>query len=75
MSEIYSLSDSMPDQAPDRSILHPPMICAECGLPINTEQLADECELCGAPRCRTCASAEGVSLAGPYVCSDCAAEA
>lgn len=75
MPEMSSLSDSMPYQSPEHAALHPPMICAECGLPINSEQLADECELCGAPRCHTCAGAEGMSLAGSYICSDCAAEA
>jgi len=50
------------------------MICAECGLQIGQNQLADECELCGAPRCRACAAAAGDNLAAPYICSACAAE-
>ncbi len=55
-------------------ILEQPMVCAECGLQMRSDQLADECELCGAPRCRSCASAAGGAFAAPYICSACAAE-
>lgn len=57
-----------------RHILEQPMLCAECGLQIRSDQLADECELCGAPRCRACAGAAGGSLTAPYICSACADE-
>lgn len=61
-------------------ILAPPIMCGECGLQIGSEQRADECELCGAPRCRDCATSAGDSAAllargpGGYICSSCAAE-
>ncbi len=64
-----------PNIKPPQHILEQPMICAECGLQIGSDQLADECEICGAPRCRACAAAAGDQLADPYICSDCAAEA
>jgi hypothetical protein len=56
-------------------IFEQPTLCAECGLQIGSDLLADECELCGAPRCRSCAREAGGSLADGYICSDCAVEA
>ena len=66
---------SQPTTGIPQGILAQPMICAECNLQIGVGQLADECELCGAPRCRACAQEAGDSLAAPYICSACAAEA
>ena len=57
-------------------ILEQPIVCAECGLQVTSSQVADECELCGAPRCRACAAEAGdqtgAKLSGGYVCSSCA---
>lgn len=59
-------------------LLREPAICAECGLPVSVQQIADDCDLCGAPRCRSCASQAGdqasASQRGSYICSSCAAE-
>lgn len=63
------------DITPAQHILEQPVLCAECGLQIGSNQLADECDLCGAPRCRACATEAGDSLDGRYICSACAAEA
>ena len=60
------------DPGATQPIPAPPVMCAECGMQISSTQLADECELCGAPRCRACATAAGDS--GRYICSACAAE-
>ncbi len=61
---------------PIQHILEQPIVCAECGLQMTSRQVADECELCGAPRCRACATAAGdqtgTKLSGGYVCSTCA---
>lgn len=69
MTEAPQPNISLPQR-----ILEQPMLCAECGLQIRSDQLADECELCGAPRCRSCAGATGGAQAAPYICSACAAE-
>lgn len=69
MSDISQPTTGIPQR-----IMGQPMICAECGLQIGLNQLADECELCGAPRCRACAAEAGGNLASPYICSACAAE-
>lgn len=62
---------------PER-IFAQPTLCAECGLPIGASQLADECDLCGAPRCRACANQAGDQASahtmGAYICSACAAD-
>lgn len=62
---------------PER-IFEQPTICAECGLQISASQRADECDLCGAPRCRACANQAGdgtsASAPGGYICSACAAD-
>ena len=63
-------------------LLREPVICAECGLQVGAQQIADSCELCGAPRCRSCASQAGdrtsdqvsANQGGGYICSSCAAE-
>lgn len=57
-------------QTPERA-LGDPVICAECGRQIDRTQIADECELCGSPRCRFCADAAQTT---PYICRSCAAE-
>lgn len=55
---------------PERALLDP-MLCAECGRQIDRPQVADECELCGSPRCRACADAMRVT---PYICPSCATD-
>jgi hypothetical protein len=68
-----------PESGIPQQIFEQPGMCAECGLQIGANQFADECELCGAPRCRACATqaGDGVSAgsAGRYICSACAADA
>lgn len=70
-----AMSDSTPSssQIPQR-ILAQPVVCAECGLQVDRSQITDECELCGAPRCRRCADAAGPTRMTPYICSACAAD-
>jgi hypothetical protein len=65
---------SYPDTGITQRIVEPPFICAECGMQITSAQIADECEMCGSPRCRTCAAEAGDSIEGHYICSSCAAE-
>ena len=59
-------------------LLREPAICAACGLQVSARQIADNCDLCGAPRCRSCASQAGdqASASQPdgYICPSCAAE-
>ena len=66
------------DSGTSEHLLREPTICAECGLPISSQQIADSCDLCGAPRCRSCASRAGDQVSarslGGYICSSCAAE-
>ncbi|HEX8995881.1 MAG TPA: hypothetical protein VF812_07615 [Ktedonobacterales bacterium] len=63
------------DPGSAQHILEQPMMCAECGLQMRSDQIADECELCGAPRCRACAAQQaGDSVGGRYICSACAAD-
>ena len=68
-----------PDTVVPQRIFEQPLMCAECGLPIGTNQMADECELCGAPRCRACAAEAGdqarADSSSGYICSTCAADA
>jgi hypothetical protein len=68
-----------PESAIPQRLLQQPTMCAECSLLIGANQLADECELCGAPRCRACANEAGDGASarstGGYICSACAAEA
>ncbi|MDE3229915.1 MAG: hypothetical protein KGO05_08525 [Chloroflexota bacterium] len=56
---------------PPERLLVDPVICAECGRQVSHAQIADECELCGSPRCRACADAAQTT---PYICSSCAAD-
>ena len=69
------MSDSIQPtaQTPQR-MLAQPVICAECGLQVDRSQITDECELCGAPRCRACATAAGTTRMMPYICSACATD-
>lgn len=66
------------DSGIPQHLLEQPTVCAECGLQVNTQQLADTCDLCGAPRCRSCAIQTGDQAdalhTGGYICSSCAAE-
>jgi predicted Zn-ribbon and HTH transcriptional regulator len=66
------------DNGIPQHLLEQPAVCAECGLQVSTQQIADTCDLCGAPRCRSCASQAGDPAdaihAGGYICSSCAAE-
>jgi hypothetical protein len=70
MQDMSHLDTGVPQR-----IFEQPTMCAECGLQIGSDQLADECELCGAPRCRACAREAGESPADGYICSTCAIEA
>lgn len=74
MPDMSSLNSGYQQQVYDQQNLTPPMECAECGLQVNAQQIADECDLCGAPRCRSCANTVGPIVGGRYICSACAAE-
>lgn len=66
------------DTETPQHLFEQPAMCAECGLQVRASQIADECELCGAPRCQNCARVAGdragASLSGAYICSACAAD-
>lgn len=70
------------DSGIPQHLLGEPVICAECGLQVSAQQIADSCDLCGAPRCRSCANEAGdqasdqasANQGGGYICSSCAAE-
>ena len=74
MSDTSYLDTGYLDTNSARRIMEQPKVCAECGLEMSAGQIADECEMCGAPRCRDCAAGAGDSLDGHYICSACAAD-
>ncbi len=74
MPDMTSLNSGYQQQVYDQPHMSPPLECAECGLQISTQEIADECDLCGAPRCRSCASAAGTTVGDRYICSACADE-
>lgn len=74
MPNMSSLNSGYQQQVYDQPHLIPPLECAECGLQVSAQQVADECDLCGAPRCRACADAAGITVGGRYICPTCATE-